>query len=69
MQGKARPVIVITRKSTTIYASIVDAAAALGVSQQRVLRAMDSPEGELKGMPARTFVDEALPIPKHQETE
>ena len=69
MQGIPRPVLVITRRSTAIYPSIKEAAEALGVSQQRVLRAMESEEGELKGMPCKVFVDDPLPIPKDQKTE
>lgn len=55
-----KKIIVITRKRTIIYPSITAAADALGVDKMRIVRALNSYEGEVSGLRPKVYVDEAL---------
>lgn len=48
MKSRSKPVIVITSKGSTVYKSINDAAQGLGITKQRIIRALKSDYGEIQ---------------------
>lgn len=56
-KGKSKPVIIITRLNVTRYESIAEAARAISISRQRLLRALKSDNGVVKGIKPTICID------------
>lgn len=54
------PVLIISRHKITRYESITEASRAISISKQRLIRALESEDGEIKGIKPRLFIDYAL---------
>lgn len=58
--GNAQPVLIITTKNVVRYESITEASRAISISKQRLIRALESDDGEIKGIKPRMYIDYAI---------
>lgn len=60
MGTTGKPVLIITRHKITRYESITEASRAISISKQRLIRALESEDGEVKGIKPKIYIDYAV---------